>query len=137
MEYKTNILKRQLTSPWITLLFHRLAFRHSARSLRFSVFLLCITEVYQVNTFWKKGRESENGLKSCTISCFHGNLCSLSHMCALSLQLMALFTGILAPSVLLLQPAPQRQLLKTHPPFPLSGPLNCVLSALGLQRYEL
>ncbi len=72
-----------------------------------------------------------------TISCFHGNLCSLSHMCALSLQLMALFTGFLAPPLLLLQPAPQRQLLKNHPPFSLSGPLNCVLSALGLQRYEL
>lgn len=61
-------------------------------------------------------------------------------MCALSLQLMALFTGFLAPY----PPSPQTCTSETAaqkttklPSLSLPGPLNCVLSALGLRRYEL
>ena len=94
VENKTNILKRQLTllvENSAVFLF-RPAFRHSARRLGSDPPPLSLVKA---NTFWRRGGESEGSLKSCTVSCFHG--CSSSHMCALSLQLMALFTGFLAP----------------------------------------
>ena len=73
--------------------FSSLSTQGLALILRLSLsFSLCLVKA---NTFWRRGGGSEDGLKSCTVSCFHG--CSLSHMCALSLQLMALFTGFLAP----------------------------------------
>lgn len=62
-----------------------------------------------------------------TISSSYGNLCSLSHTCALSLHLMALSTGFLAPP---LPPAPpptspsiQRQTLSS--PLPLRTSKLC------------
>ena len=102
MENKTYILKRQLTplvenSAVFLFFFPNRLFvtQHAglALILRLSLsFSLCLVKA---NTFWRRGGGSEDGLKSCTVSCFHG--CSSSHMCALSLQLMALFTGFLAP----------------------------------------
>lgn len=98
MENKTNILKRQLT-PLVensAVFLFRPAFRHSARRLGSDPPPLSLSlSLVKANTFWRRGGESEDGLKSCTVCCFHG--CSSSHMCALSLQLMALFTGFLAP----------------------------------------